>query len=87
MKKVLLYILVFLDFAAFCLSSICFWLNALHGRTPFWGIPFIVAGLLALAGGIVTIKNKKNWVYGVLGLIIAVVISIYTIYGLIAASR
>jgi uncharacterized membrane-anchored protein len=49
------------------------------------GIPFLVAGLLALIGGIVTIKNKENWIYGLLGLIIAVVISIFTFDLLIQA--
>jgi len=81
MKRALTIILAVLDFVIFCLLSIFYWsfIHDWKGASGeyLWGLPFLVAGLLALIGGIVTMKKEENWGYGILGLIIAIVISVF----------
>jgi len=79
MKRALIITLAILNFLAFCLLAFVFYKNISSGGMPnffIWGLPELIAALLALIGGILTIK-RKNWRWGVTGLGIVCALVLY----------
>ena len=76
MKKVWIIILAVLNLIAFglILSYYCWFFSALSIQDAFtWGLPWLIAALLSLVSGILTL-TKKKWGCGFAGFFLALII-------------
>lgn len=79
MKRVWITILGVLNIIAFCVLAFWYYLYFRNGQIYeafTWGLPELIAALLALSSGILAMK-RRSWRWGVTGLVVAVAVFLY----------